>query len=303
MASRPFVFHWRKMQRVRIWIFLAVVSSIVGCNSVAPVPSIPPSKTFIFLPTRTETPTIIPTLALPSTFAPTLEARIQVEQFKAILDCENTNGYIKCYDENLKISFEYLSVLWDNLQPIVEWGETGYSYKYFTGSSPDWPVAGGVSRDYSAGREGSIFDFGIGQSTDSAEVICEWFSTSACYEVKPNVFLAIKSSDANRVCQEAQWEWGLWYPSVVVAIIPPDGSIVSGFAFIDSFLSQEDLAKPYGYLGITDEIGPLNCKKNNIDEYNQFFQELMDGNWENVSYSAKKYFDLFIHLAESVEFR
>jgi hypothetical protein len=303
------------MKKIMLLVSILFILFLSSCNATAPAASPTPTPTFApsitwtptmkttLIPTWTETATNLPKHTYDLTYAYEAYHRKPVEQISYSLECKQNRGSIKCHDTLLGMSFEYSQDLWKDILPKLEWGgDNGYEYSYFIDSSPDWPIAGGRSRIYSEGREPVIFDLGTRDSANTEEDICGWFSAAACIKVKPNVYLAIRSSDGTQ-CESIPISiyWGWWYPEAVIAVKLRDQSIINAFTFASAFLSAEDLAKPYSFLSITDNA-PTVCEKRSMEKYSQFFMDLIQGHWDNVSNEARIKFEKMAHLAESIEF-
>ena len=249
--------------------------------------------------TLTETPTSEPTITLTSTYE--TAQRTPVEQIPYSLDCKPAGTLIHCHDTLLKMSFDYAPGMWKVIQPKLEWGYgAGYVYGYFPKDHPDWPIAAGISRDYSAGREGTDFDFGAGNtSEETVGEQCEGYDV--CFEVKPGVVMIV-SPPIGQFCQIGKTVIN-WPPYILVHIQLPENKVINGFVFSKYFTTEQATTKLNELVGLAaGDIFP-HCTDTTIPTYKAVMADLVAG--KNSGFMDNTSLDNFrniLLLAESIEF-
>lgn len=205
-----------------------------------------PTESFSFLtntsPNPSSRPTFTVTLAHKPTLSPTPKPPTATPiptktLMPAVLDCwpTNENRYIYCIDYLLNIEFEYPAPWGDFYQVLGRGGTSGYEYYYFLNQSPDqdWPVAGGISRDYSEGREGSEYDF-----AGNIQRICT--SDVVCIEVEPQVFLVVVPRIED-LCLAGFTNYSLPYGEILIQL--PTNNVINGFEFTHSVFSESAVSE------------------------------------------------------------
>ena len=266
--------------RVARYILSLAVIFLVGCSS-----PIPPAE-------RTPTPQ-------PATSAtsPKFGSHLPRDGVEIVLDCSRGAVFTQCNDSLLRIRFEYPTA-WGTLKTNLSSGDAGYEYEYnvsLPGSDNFSRIAGGISGDFTEGREGTVFDY------KGWEIECNDYDY--CLPIRPGVVVYIVPTITD-FCEAGKTIYS-WPPDFVVAIQLPQNEAIHGFAFVHGFISETTGAKLDNLIGLPDgDLFPQSCTASNKQAYRSILQDIMSGKQTDfVDRQSVLMVQELMHLAESIEFK
>ena len=284
----------------------ALVLSI-ACQAVTPPAATLPPAT---LPAATD---------LPVAPAPTgTEAPVTTQQPAfGKLTCVPAGIYTKCTDDTLRIEFEY-PTSWGVIAAVSGSGlsSIGYSYDYTFGGktfSDSWPlVAGGRSKDYSAGRGPIVTDFSGYQGADLlAQESCDSSQHkffAICQEIAPHITQTIDLPDAGFICDNAAGPRFSVTPVFTIEINLPDNPTINGFVFQAPFVSEQFSnqmkSELYPLIGFGADMVPTKCDAASQQAFDTqrsiYIQEFTN---KTIEPETQKNLDVLMHLATSITFK
>ena len=271
-------------------------TSVPAVNTAYPGPTNSSQPTPTNLPLNSSTPYPTPS-AIP------LNIISQV-----VLNCTPQDGFAECYDETLRIEFEY-PIDWDEIEATLRTGDTGYAYDYaFSSISPEMAfllMAGGRSEDFTEGRGGILTDFNGYDDLSQGGCASIREDYPICEEIQPNVVLFMKFPEAKNICDLVPGV--LFSPLAIVEINLPANPTINGFRFISPFLSpllvealNTDIRDILGY---TPETGATTCDSASQVEFDGRIAELVKNIKANmVDSDTTENVDSIRHIAESILF-
>jgi hypothetical protein len=185
-----------------------------------------------------------------------------------------------CEDEIIKYSFSLPEGWVLGITGILRPGETGVQYGYdlsrAISARPNKLQMGGVSWDFTDGREGLLTDF-AGFETDSTTERCAQFQGALiCEPITEEVIFMFLFPDAEGLCVDGQQFLGR--PLALIAIDLPDNELINGFVLVGDYLSpallenyEEDLAD----LLVTDNLAGEPCDAFRKSRFNVRMLELV----------------------------
>lgn len=303
------------------------IPSVTPMPSQTPIPELPtlatsPSPQAEPTPSVTPMPSQTPTTPTVAT-SPSPQPMTPAAMPWAKLPGESAGRFVSCTDEVLGIEFEYPAT-WGEVGTHLGAGNTGYSYYYFfsnfyppPATRLEYPMAGGRSRDYTAGRGGSLLGFrGFEDGTyPDGDGCARLRSTNRrdlwpiCREIRPGLVWAIEFQYASHFCGEIPGNLlpvASYQPVVVILLDLPSNSTINGFVFEAPFLSQ-DLSKQ-----LDSELLPLlmlgdireQCIHTaDLEEFNRRVQAFVERvRARSLDAETLQNLDDLMHLATSISF-
>jgi hypothetical protein len=177
-------------------------------------------------------------------------------------------------DELLGLRFSYPAA-WGFLSGDLDIGDTGY--KYYLNARPEQYsnatgqlVGGGISRDFSEGRDGFYTDFG-GFRGRPISAVCRDFGARICIPVSYRVALMVALPKAADVCIGGPGT--ITEPMMFVGVNLLRNVTVKGFVFLRRLLTPTRSAALTGLLG----TGSSNCSVENQRAFDARVAEIYNG--------------------------
>ena len=216
-------------------------------SPVPPYPELPPTSLPIGQPSNI-TPThwrppifkVTRSVTLIPTRTPILYSTPWQQLFHPV--CNQGGMMQTCVDDLLQIQFKVPNT-WGEIEGVLRKGDTGKKYFYqFSGN--DRLSSGGLSRDFSEGRDRFFTDFWGFFGLDHDGICRLYVDVPICEEIKPDVYLFYLFPDARYVCDPGPGSVG--YPLIILAIDLPHNETINGFVFVDELLAGETKAELKG---------------------------------------------------------
>lgn len=253
------------------------------------------TQTALPSPTREPTPTITP--------SPTITPTAELPPVR--VTCSSDGKTSTCYDQLLRMRFEYPSY-WGEIEAKIDHGwDSGYKY-FYSFSNTEWVkqsmlTAGGRSHDFAEGREAFLTDFiGIPGELDCSS---EHFEPGLCQQIAPQIILIYEFPQARWVCDPSP---GTFYqPRAVLKINLPDNPVINGFVFATNFLSQSVQTELDRILNLTLVPGPpLRCDEAHQAAYDAKVQEIIEAiRAGDLDMESEKNLRFFVRLARSIQLK
>jgi hypothetical protein len=192
---------------------------------------------------------------------------------------------------------------WGEIEATLRRGDTGKEYYYrFSNVEKPFiygPKAGGLTRDFTEGRDGDLTSF----SGFDGRSGCDYYHGAvSCEEIQPGVILAFYYPNADKICRP--YDNPFFSAGALIAIDLPTHAVVNGFVFVAPFLSEELVTEIQNQAETTLGAGISNCDPTTEAHFdvwiNAMIASIQGGTADSVTMSN---LEKIYHLAQSIKFK